>query len=180
MDRIDNPIVENSLMGPIVNPEFPNAEDVWKSSFRNDNSGWVAIIKMNKIRKVKNDKAEITKAFCTCNELIVLPQIEISFLPWIILAIERIVIATVVSFIPPATDVGAPPISIVIDVYNWVTRCVFEKSINVNPEVWDELEVNPEIKILFRRLVLPKVRWLLNSVKKIWMNQSKIIVITVA
>ncbi len=41
-----------------------------------------------------------------------------SFLPWMILKIARNVIAIVVSLMPPATEVGAPPKSIVIDVYS--------------------------------------------------------------
>ena len=33
-DKNDKPYEEISLSGPCVNPEFPNADDVWKSNFK--------------------------------------------------------------------------------------------------------------------------------------------------
>ena len=65
MEIIDKPNVENSLSDPIVNPEFPNADEVWKSSRKNGNSGLNKIIKINRSRKVKKDNVDMIKAFCT-------------------------------------------------------------------------------------------------------------------
>ena len=155
---------------PVERPAVPKAEVVSNNTSINSKSLFNKTTKVA-VKIISNASIKIQIDLNTVLYDILFLMTCISSLPRINETAARISIAMVVTFIPPAVEPGAPPITIKIISKNFVAGFNAEFSRQLNPAVLVVTEVKKELTTPFARFMLLRV--LLYSkayIKRLWIN----------